>query len=314
MLHAAFYVVLGCAAGALLLGWAYFRRYQLTRPPLGVINLGDVALMVGAIILVPYLYLALPLWLAAGLFATGILSILYYLWEPILRARWAIWLTVLLLVAADVATALRLGTRSAPFFAVNDGVLIIAVVGLSNLWAQSGMKARDVAVLAGALAVYDLIATSVLPVTTDLISRLGGMPFTPVVAWGTGGGGLGIGLGDLLLATVFPLVMRKAFGRGAGLVALAVALGTLGALLTLLELRGVPATLPAMTPLGPLMVAQYVYWRRRRGPERSTRDYLQAEPLRSAAPAPRLSPSGGVTRDRRGRAVRPGDARKEEQV
>jgi hypothetical protein len=36
--------------------------------------------------------------------------------------------------------------------------------------------------------------------------------------------------------------MRKAFGRAAGLVALAVALGTLGALLTLLELRGVPAT------------------------------------------------------------------------
>src|SRR5919202_624980 len=106
----AFYVVPAYMIGALLLGWAYFRRYQLTRPPLGVINLGDVTLMVAAAIVVPYLSLALPLWLAAGLFAMGTLSILYYLWEPILRARWAVWLTVLLLLAADVAMALRLGT------------------------------------------------------------------------------------------------------------------------------------------------------------------------------------------------------------
>src|SRR2546423_9781628 len=102
------------------------------------------------------------------------------------------------------------------------------------------------------------------------------------MAWGTGHHRLGIGLGDLLLATVFPLVMRKAFGRVAGLVALAGALGTLGALLTLLELaqragRSVPATLPAMTPLGPLMVLQYVYWVHRRGPERPTPDYLHAD-------------------------------------
>jgi hypothetical protein len=159
-------------------------------------------------------------------------------------------------------------------------------MGLSNLWAQSGMKARHVALLAGVLAVYDLIATSLLPVTTDLVSRLAGMPFSPMVVWGTGHDRLGIGLGDLLLATVFPLVMRKAFGRKAGLVALAVALGTLGALLTLLELRGVPATLPAMTPLGPLMVLKYVYWVHRRGPERTIGEYLQAEPVRSSAPVP----------------------------
>jgi hypothetical protein len=302
-------VVVGLTATALLVGWGYFRRYQITRPPLGVLNLWDVGLMVGAIIVVPYLYLALPLWLATGLLALAFLSVFYVMAEPVLRARWAIWAAVLVLLAADVGAAHLYGAYSAVFFAVNDGVLLVAVMGLSNLWAQSGMKARDVALLAGVLTLYDLIATSILPVTTDLISRLAGIPFAPMVAWGAGGGRLGIGLGDLLLATVFPLVMRKAFGRAAGLVALAIALGTLGALLTLLELRGVPAMLPAMTPLGPLMVLQYVYWVHRRGPERTTRAYLQAEPVRSAAHVPhRQCGAPRTCRDFSGAPVAPKEA------
>jgi predicted component of type VI protein secretion system len=36
---------------------------------------------------------------------------------------------------------------------------------------------------------------------------------------------LSIGLGDLLLMTVFPLVMRKAYGRPAGIAAIAIGLG-----------------------------------------------------------------------------------------
>ena len=123
------------------------------------------------------------------------------------------------------------------------------------------------------------------------IAGKAGTPFSPMVVWGTGHDRLGIGLGDLLLATVFPLVMRKAFGRDAGLVALASALGTLGVLLmgtlgALLTPCGVPAALSAMTPLGPLMVLQYVYWVHWRGPERTSREYLQAEPVRSVAPVP----------------------------
>jgi hypothetical protein len=36
---------------------------------------------------------------------------------------------------------------------------------------------------------------------------------------------------------------------------------------------------PLMTGLGPLMVLQYAYWVRRRGQERTTWEYLQAEPF-----------------------------------
>src|SRR5215216_2272651 len=95
-------VVLSCASGAVLLAWLYFRRYQVTRPPIGVVNLGDVAILLAAIIVVPHLYLMLPLWLVVGFLATGYLSILYTVAEPVLRARWATSLVVLSLLAADV--------------------------------------------------------------------------------------------------------------------------------------------------------------------------------------------------------------------
>jgi hypothetical protein len=69
--------------------------------------------------------------------------------------------------------------------------------------------------------------------------------------------------------------MRKAFGRPAGLAALLLALAAIGTLLAL-PLQGY---FPVMVVLGPLMVLQYLYWRRRRGRERTTWQYLQEEPL-----------------------------------
>jgi hypothetical protein len=36
---------------------------------------------------------------------------------------------------------------------------------------------------------------------------------------------------------------------------------------------------PVMVVLGPLMLLQYLYWRRRRGQERTMWQYLQEEPM-----------------------------------
>ena len=279
MLPSSFYVVLAFAASAVLLGWAYFRRYEISRPPIGVFGLGDVMVMIGAVVVLPYLYLAFPLWLVAGFFALGVISILYFTVEPILRARWAIWLVTLGISGADIWAQFQFGAMSTAFLVVNNAVLIVAIVGTTNLWAQSGMKARDIAVLGGMLAFYDLLATSVLPLTTDLFTRLANMPFAPLVAWGTGGTQLAIGLGDLLLATTFPLVMRKAFSRSAGIAAIAINLATIGGLMAFLVLANASVSVPVMTVLGPLMVLQYGYWRRALGQERTTWQYLQAEPF-----------------------------------
>src|SRR5215208_3628607 len=172
-----------------------------------------------------------------------------------------------------------LGATSTAFFLVNNTVLVLAVVGVTSLWAQSGIKARDVAVLGGVLALYDLIATSLLPLMTDLITHLASIPFAPVVNWGVSHERFVIGIGDLLLATVFPLAMRKAFGRSAGIAAMAINLGAIAGTMAFLQLAKVEVGVPLMTGLGPLMVLQYAYWVRRRGQERTTWEYLRAEPL-----------------------------------
>jgi hypothetical protein len=284
MQHLSYYVVLACVAGALLGSWAYFRRYQVSRPPIGVFNLKDIALMVVLIILLPLLYLLLPLWLAATLLLLVGLSILYFTWEPVLQARWAIWLVTLSLLAIDSAAAFLFGTSQNGFFAVNNLVLLLMVLGTTNLWVQSGMKARDAAILGGLLALYDFIATSQLPLMADLVARLSGLPLAPLVGWNSEHTTLGLGLGDLLLAAVFPLVMRKGFGWTAGLVALLLNLLAIGTLLALLT-SWMPLSLlrqglfPVMVVLGPLMLLQYLYWRRRRGQERTMWQYLQDEPM-----------------------------------
>jgi hypothetical protein len=273
MEHPALYIVLGFTAAAVLAASGYFRRFQLARPPLGVMTLGDVAVMIGATVVIPYVCLALPLWLVAGLFALGVLCVLYTVGEPVLHVRWGIWLVALLLLGADVGTNVRFGVLGLPFMLINNLVLTLVIVGAANLWAQSGTKARDVVVLAGALAVYDLIATSLLPVTNDLFHHLADMPLTPVLAWGSGNDRLAIGLGDVLLAAVFPLVMHKAFGRTAWIVAVGVSLGTIALLSTALELLAIRLAIPVMAALGPLMIAQYCYWMWRHGSERTTQQY-----------------------------------------
>jgi hypothetical protein len=271
--HPAFYIVLGFTAAAMMGGWGYFRRFQVTRPPIGVMTLGDVAVMVAATVVVPYLYLALPLWLVAGFFALGVLCVLYTVAEPVLRAGWAIWLVALVMLGADIGTNVQFGATRLPFLLANNVVLTLVIVGVANLWAQSGTKARDVAVLAGALAIYDAIATSFLPITTDLFHHLADMPLAPTLAWGSGSDRLGIGLGDVLLATVFPLVMHKAFGQTAGVVAGGLSLSAIAILATILELLDSGVAIPVMVALSPLMILQYCYWIRRQGAERTTWQY-----------------------------------------
>jgi hypothetical protein len=288
---AVFAMVTAAALAVVLAGFLYFRRFELARPPVGTFNLRDVAVMFAGIVAVPYLYLALPLPLVAVIFTAVIAGVLQLVLEPVLRSRSLVWIAVLALVASDIVAALAYGQGSRPFLAVNDVVLALAVVGVANLLAQSGMRASSVAVLAGALTVYDVVATSHLTLMTDLLERLGRIPFMPVLGWNDGTHGLGVGLGDLLLATLFPLVARKAFGRRAGTVAAALSVGAIALMLGLVALGVVPAVVPVMVALGPVTVLQYCAWRRRRNRERTTWEYLRAEPRRGHEPQA-LGPAG----------------------
>ena len=276
-------VVNGFAAASILLGWGFFRRYQLNRPPLGAFNRTDVVVMLVALVTVPYLYLLLPAWAAATFLGLGVLSVLSVALQPVVPERSARWTIVATLIGADVVLAATKGAASSQFLLLNDVVLLGVVVGTATLWAQGGMKARDLALLAAGVTAYDVFATTQVSVMADIAQRLSTIPFVPFIAWGTPGRGLGVGLGDLLVAAVFPLVMRKAFGRTAGGVALASSVGSVVAMLTGLYLASAETLVPAMVVLGPVMLGQIVYWRHKRGAERTTWEYLRAEPLPAAS-------------------------------
>jgi hypothetical protein len=278
--------VLMHAGAAMLLAWHYFRRYTVVRPPIGVLTLADVGIMIGCIIVVPYLYLCLPVWSITALLALVALALLSVTLEPILPRR-ATWVVALLLVVADVVTAYRGGPLSTSFLLVNNAVLVLMAVGITNLWAQSGMRVRDAAILGGALSIYDVLATTVAGQMAAVMHRLADLPFAPLVAFRFGAGlRVSLGLGDVLMATLFPLVMRKAFGRSMGLAAAALAVVAIGVVMLGLFVSGWQTTFPMMVVLGPLMLLQYGYWRRRLGPERTTWHYLRAEPLARPAREP----------------------------
>jgi hypothetical protein len=300
----AYGVVTTLVAAATVAAWVYFRRFELMRPPLGVFDWHDVVFMLVAIVLVPLAYLALPRAAVATVLCLLALNIFYFGLEPVLRLRSLIWLAAVGLVAADVVVSLTVDAGAAWILAVNDVELVVLVVFVTNMLVQSGIRARELVLLVSALAVYDVVATTSLGLMADLLRRLATLPFAPLVAWREGGQRLGVGLGDLLMVALAPLVLRKAFGRTAGIVSAATSVAAVAGMLAALRLGWVTRAIPAMVVLGPLLLPQYAWWRLRRGPERRTWEYLEAEApvnrvTREALEATRERPwirRGGITR------------------
>ena len=208
-------VVLAFSAAAMLSGWWSFQHLRLAKPDFGVFSLGDVGVMLVTIAVVPPLYLAIPTPVVAGILLLAVASSLHTLLNGILRSHRTVWSIISVALSADVASA-WLGAHDPAFAAINNVLLVAFTGSVAALWVQSGLRARDAAVLMGGAALYDLIATGLLPVTDNLIGRLGEIPVAPVVRWGP----VSIGLGDLLILTLTPVVLRKAFGDTAGVIAM----------------------------------------------------------------------------------------------
>jgi hypothetical protein len=264
-----FYIICSCNVLMLLSGLAYFRHCRMTRPPLGVFNMTDVLIAMLIIVLAHFLYVVLPLWVAVGLFALATFCALYYTLEPLLHARSLALLASGILIVADIGAAQIFGTKNNAFFLVNDLVILLVIIGVSNLWVQSGIKARDVVLFSMLLALFDFFATALSPLTFTLFARLQTAPLTPALAWMSNSAILGGGLGDFVLVTVFSLSLYKAFGRTAGVI------NTLFSLLVIASLLLVNQEWPGMIFLAPLMLVQYLFWHHRYPQERTMHSYFQ---------------------------------------
>ncbi len=250
-------IVLIQIALVLAAGIAYLRRVRVDRPPVGVFNGRDILIVGTVLVAVPVVYLRLPTPVLAGVFAVLSASILYFSLTPLLGGRPAAW-TGLALVVLDITIA-QFFRQSSPqlFIVVNNLALAVAVVGVANLWVQSGIRALHVGLLGLGLAVYDAVATLAMPLMTQFVDRVATLPLAPMLVWGAGKGQVGIGLGDMLVMLVWTLVAEKAFSARAGLVAAGLSLACVLGLFMAFWLDWVNRPLPAMVILGPVIAGHY---------------------------------------------------------
>ncbi|MFF5235385.1 hypothetical protein [Dactylosporangium sp. NPDC000521] len=281
-------VTLFLASFAPLAAAGYFRWVRLSRPAIGVFDIGDVFAMMGFVVVLPFVYLALPGWAlptVLGLvFAAG-LGIGY---EPVVTHGWWRRGLILSLLGVDLAAwaAWRAGAAPTWFTAVNSVVVMLIAVSAANLSAQGGLKLRHAAWFTLGLAVYDLTFATAIPITQKLAEAIQGYPYAPSAGLRVGELSAVIGMGDLLAYALYGATAYKAYGR-TGLRASVAIVAVFGALLPTLSPLAIeaitgrqPSLIPAQVFFGPAAFVGYLVLRRL-GAERRMVDVLGNRPFSS---------------------------------
>jgi hypothetical protein len=248
----------------------YLRRVTIHRPPIGRFSGQDVGTISVLIVLTPLAYVHLPVAVVSALFVLVFCVAIQTGLEPLTGGRIALWIVVAV-AAVDLGLALtpHWPGQYSSLVITNDVILGAALVGVTNLWGQTGALAKHVAILAGILAIYDPVATWLSPLMLELFNRLTGVPFAPMLSL-TGEIRLRLGLGDCLMLALWPVVLAKAYGRAAAWAGALLGLVSL-ATITLLLLAGyLPRLVAVMSIFGPAVIIHYVILRVTRGPERTT--------------------------------------------
>ena len=278
----------------------YFRRVRLERPAIGVFNGRDVVILFGFIVTLPVLYLFLPPIVLTIFLVITFVSALSIGYRPLVP-RAVLWPSIGLLIGTNIVVARHLlgSTRGWQiYWALTSVAVLLAAVAVSNLYIQGGMRLRHVAWFALGLAVYDPIFSCGVPLTARLADAFAGYPLDPSIGFRAGLNSANIGIGDLLVYSVFAVAAYKGYGRrGAKLAFVLVTVfggfaPSLAPLVVSAVVRGnVGVVVPAQLFFGP---AAFVGYRMlaRTGPERSMREWRAAQaverPARRAAIRPSL--------------------------
>src|ERR1700761_4713108 len=159
----------------------YLRRYAVARPPIGRFTGGDVAVMGVMLIVLPLAYARLPAVAVAAVFGTVFYFAAQGALTPIIGGR-AATAVAAIPIAGEIAA--KLAGETAAMLDINDALLVIAVIGVVNLWAQTGMRAANVAALAVVLTGYDIVTTWLGSLTSNFINRMLSEPFLPLLTGG----------------------------------------------------------------------------------------------------------------------------------
>ena len=262
----------------------YFRHVRLPRPPIGTFNGRDLGVLAIFIVALPLLYVALPPGVLTAFLMLTFFSALMIALRPLASAR------VLLVAVPALLTANLAVTRAMDDFAaglqvywvLNSVIVVIAAVGVANLYVQGGLKLRQIAWFTVFLGIYDVVFTRFIPLTPELAVALQGRPLDPSVGFAAGGLNANIGLGDLLVFCLYSTAAFRGFGRRGVVISLVVivAFGAVAPSVTPLLVPGLFGTtaaafVPVMTLFAPAAVLGYL-WLSRTAPERSLLHWLGA--------------------------------------
>ena len=282
-------------SGALL----YFRRVRMERPPIGTFNGRDIVILLLFISVLPFLYGYLPYWLITCLLIITFASALYIGYNGIFGRGWT-WLGIGLLIGLNYWTSHHLmGTTAGWQLWWTELTILVGLgaVAVSNLYVQGGMRLQYVAWLALGLAVYDIIFATVLPLTDQLVAGYLAHPLDPLLGMRFGIDNYGVGLGDLLVYSLFLIACYKAYGAKAARIAYGLIL-VMGAFVTafipfLFNFIDTELDLlvPSQALFGPAAFMCYLLMRRRWGPERTMAQYLASADAAPATVPARLAPA-----------------------
>jgi hypothetical protein len=278
---------------------AYFRRVRMERPAVGTFNARDVMILLAFIGVLPFVYGWLPVPLVTGLLVLTFASALYLGYRPLLGSV-GIWLGIGLLFGFNIWSSNHImGTLPGwqVWFAEQGIVVVLAAIAVCNLYLQGGMKLRHVAGLALGLAGYDVIFASYYPLTGRLIARYLTHPLTPLFGMRFGYVDYALGLGDLLVYSLFFVAAYKAYGARAATIAAGVIVVMGGFATAFIPFlfnftnANLDELIPAQSLFGPAAFLTYLWMKRHYGRERTMAEYLASQDGAAAAPRVEQAPA-----------------------
>ena len=281
-------VVCAGAVLALLAALVFFKNIQLQRPAIGTFNGRDIIVLFVFIVTLPVLYLAVPHAVLTGFLILTFTSALAIGYRPLVP-RAALWPAIAGMLAADMALAAVMGPSVGlwqAYWIVNSALMMLAVAAVSNLYIQGGMKLSHVALFALGLAVYDPLFSFVFPITDQLAGRFAGFALDPSMGFRFGAHIQNIGVGDLLVFTLFVLAAYRGYGRRAAAISAAAVVVADGvvpiALPTLVSGLNTDGgfVVPVQTFFGPAAFLLYLWFRRRGAEAPRWQRLAQAAPSR----------------------------------
>jgi hypothetical protein len=263
----------------------YFKRVRLERPSIGTFNGRDVTILAAFIVVLPILYLVLPTQILTAFLTVTFASAMYIALRPLLPPLVILPLAGSLITANILVTYHALGTERGwqAYWLLISTMVVLAAVGVSNLYVQGGMRLRHIAGLGLFLAVYDIFFATIIPLSPMLADTFEGQPLDAAFGFYMHGMQANLGLGDILVYALYMIGAYKAYGRRGAAVMLPV-IGVFGAFLPGLSplliqhfvREGIGIAVPAQLFFGPVAFAAYL-WLRRQGPERSTGEWFRAQ-------------------------------------